>query len=382
MISTYLFWLCLTLIAYTYLVYPLFLVAASKVVGRGRPHHLEALPSVSVVVAVYNEKDVIDEKIKNLLALDYPHDRIEFLIGSDGSNDGTNEMVLNARTANVRLIPFERRRGKASVLNEIIPAASNEIVVLSDANTFYDTDTVQKLVRQFGDPNVGAVCGELVLKSDTGTAGGFGEGRYWEIENAMKRMESDIRTTIGATGAVYAIRKSLFKPLPVDKPVMDDFLIPLNIIREGYSVKYDPEAMAHERPSNSVQGEFRRRVRISAANFHGLRDFRALLNPRYGFAALALWSRKVLRWCVPLLLLVMAAASILSMKESPVIQIAVVCEVLFLLAAAVGFVIDRSRRRTGIFGLPYYFIAMNAALIIGFVKFLFRKQPTTWDVIR
>ena len=376
------FWISLFFIVYTYVLYPLLLLLLKIFEKRTTVMDETFSPTVSIVIAVYNERDVIEGRLENLRRIGYQTAKIECIIGSDGSDDGTNLLLAQSNLRELKVKAFPERRGKAAVLNELIPQAEGEIVVLSDANTFYRPDTVRRLVSHFADPQVGAVFGELILESDTRTVGGMGEGYYWMYEYAMKRMESDISTTVGATGAVYAIRKKLFKPLPTDKPVMDDFIIPLNIVKEGFKVKYEPQAVAHEIPSNSVSGEFRRKVRIGAANFYGLSEFAALLHPRYGFASLALWSRKILRWCVPFLMMVMIAASLMLAVDSQLFRVIVFLEAALFASALLGFVLERIKIRTGILGVPYYFVAMNLALFVGFLKFAFGRQPATWEVIR
>jgi len=377
------FWAPLFLILYTYMLYPLILLVVRRFkTARSTTPEFHELPGVSVVVAVYNEEKTLDEKMKNLFMTDYPREKIEFLFGSDGSDDRTNTILLEQKDMALKVDIFHQRRGKAAVLNELIPRARGEIVVLSDANTFYLPSTIRLLVQHFSDSTVGAVCGELILESDFHTVGGVGEGYYWRYENRMKQMESDLQTTVGATGAVYAIRQRLFRPLPEHKPVMDDFIIPLSIVRQGYAVRYEPNARAHERPSNSVIGEFRRKVRIGAANFYGLPEFVSLLHPCYGFAALALWSRKILRWCVPFFMIVMITASVVLAGESRFFYAIASLEAAFFASAFLGFVLEKVRLRISIFGLPYYFVAMNVALFVGFIKFAIGRQPATWDVIR
>lgn len=338
------------------------------------------MPSVAVVISVYNEEDIITDKLQNLTIIDYPKGKIEFYIGSDASNDNTNDILSQSKQFNIHTFPY--RRGKAAVLNSLISMASCEIIVFSDANTFFTAETIQNLVRHFSNSTIGAVCGELVLHSQRQTMGSFGEKSYWNYENALKRLESEISTTLGASGAVYAIRRNLFKPLPTTKSVTDDFLIPLNIVKQGYRTVYDPEALAYEKVSGSVVGEFRRKVRIGAANFHGIVEFASLLHPRYGFVSFALWSHKIIRWLIPLILpYVFVAPLILSMNSS-LYGIVLNLEAVFVAMVVFGFIAEKFKLHIGFFGLPFYFIAMNIALFVGFLKFIFKLDKPTWDVIR
>lgn len=381
------FWISLSLIGYTYVVYPLFVLVLSLSKKKSFIEEKQFdFPTVSVVVSVYNEEQIIAEKLKNCARTDYPENKIEFLFGSDGSSDRTNSIVQKVIDENhshiVRLFAFSNRRGKASVLNEIVPKANGDIVVFSDGNTMFESNTIKKLVQHFRDKNVGAVCGELVLIADSKTAGGSGEFSYWSYENNLKKLESHVQTIIGATGAVYAIRKHLYTLLPISKTIMDDFLIPLEIVKKGFSVKYEPEAFAFEKSSDSIQGEFKRKVRIGAANFHGISNIKQLLHPRYGFVAFALWSHKIFRWCVPFLLMFIFLTSLPLSVHSELYRNILYGELAFLFLGFIGFIMERLKINISFLSLPYYFLAMNTALFVGFLKFLFNKQRPTWEVIR
>jgi cellulose synthase/poly-beta-1,6-N-acetylglucosamine synthase-like glycosyltransferase len=340
------------------------------------------LPSVTIVVSAYNEEAVLEKKIMNLGTLNYPSEKLEILFGSDGSTDNTSAILTRNLGPHFRFVNFQQRRGKATVLNELIPQAAGDVVVLSDANTLYSPDTIHMLVRHFRDPAIGAVCGELILEVNNKTSGGLGEGSYWKYENHLKLMEDGIRSTVGATGGVYAIRKSLFTKLPVGKVVTDDFVVSLGVLKQGFRVAYDPQAVAHEQSSNSVAGEFRRKVRIGAANFHGLSELYPLLHPKYKFIAFVLWSRKIIRWFVPLFLMGLFLCSLLLASESTLYLTTLVIEITFLISALIGMICERMNFNIGLFGLPYYFVAMNAALFVGFIKFVLRRQRPTWEVVR
>lgn len=383
MILAVIFWSCITLIAYTYVFYPLVIyVWSSLKPALPSRNAAPALPSVSIVISVYNEEAVLEEKLKNLAALDYPSDRIEIIIGSDGSSDRTNVMLSASDLPIVRPILFPQRRGKAAVINALIAQAKGDIIILSDANTFYDASTARSLVEPFVDPTIGAVCGELILQSESGMAGSVGESSYWNYENIIKSNESRIHSTLGATGAVYAIRKDLFVPIPTEKVVADDFLIPMNILMQGYRNCYEPRAVAYERLSNSISGEFRRKVRISAGNFTGIAEFARLLHPRFGFIAFALWSHKIIRWIVPGLLPAALLLNVFLAARSEFYQALLYAHLFFYLLSVLGFLLDTLKLKAGILSFPYYFVAMNAALLVGFVKFILGRQRPTWDVVR
>jgi biofilm PGA synthesis N-glycosyltransferase PgaC len=378
-----LLWASFGTIAYSYLLYPLLVALIVRLAGkRGTASDDAYLPSVSVVVSLYNEEAVLPEKLKNLEGLDYPADRIHFVLGSDGSTDRTNDLLAAWASPAKRALFFPRRRGKGPALNDLMEAATGDIVVFSDANTLFEPQTVRRLVRRLADPAVGAVCGELVLKAEATDTGGVGERSYWSYENWLKRMESDFDTLLGATGGVYAIRRLLYVPLPPGKSVTDDFLIPLKIVMQGLRVVYARDAVAFERTSGSMRGEFRRKARIGAQNFSVIREIAPLLSPRAGFTAFALWSHKIIRWCVPFLALIAFLATVALAPGSPLYAGMCALEIAFLLLGGAGFVADRWKLDIGSAGLPYYVLAMNLALLVGFFRFLARRQDSTWEVLR
>jgi len=382
MLPEIVFWISLGAILYTYVLYPALIAVMVLLFSRKRPHPDGELPFVSIIVSLYNEERVLPLKLKNLSELDYPADRIEFLFGSDGSTDGTNRILEESTLPGLTLRAFPVRRGKVAVVNDLVPAAKGSVVVFSDANTLYQRGTVRRLVERISEPGVGGVCGELVLRSAAGNAAGRGEMSYWSYETLLKRWESECGTILGATGGVYAIRRDLFAPLPVDRPVVDDFLTPLQVVRRGYRMVYEPAAIAYEDASDSIGREFRRRVRIGAQDFGSIRYFADLLNPARGFVAFALWSHKILRWCVPFLALAVLVTTVMLAGESGFYRWALISELAVLAAAALGWLTERLRLRVGILGVPYYFVAMNLALFVGFLTFLTGRQKATWEVYR
>lgn len=378
-----LLWISVGIVLYTYGIYPIIVFVLSKFVKQPiKESKCKELPTVSVIISVYNEENILPEKIKNISAIDYPQDKIEFIFGSDGSDDQTNSILAAIKLPNVKFKTFPKRMGKANIVNHLIPQASGEIIVFSDANTMYCQATVKKLVEHFHDPSVGGICGELNLEPNKQYLGEIGETSYWRYESVLKKYESDYRTLLGATGGVYAIRKSLFKPLPDSKAVVDDFLIPLEVVRRGYRVLYEPNAKAYEEAMHTVVGEFRRKVRISGSNFNSISEFTDLLHPKYGFVALALLSHKIVRWFVPIFLLIIILSSVFLSFHYELYRLILEFQIVFLILGLVGLLFERRKISLGILGFPYYFIAMNTALFIGFIRFLRGRQLPTWEVIR
>lgn len=339
-------------------------------------------PTVSVIISAYNEEKHIYDRLSNLDTQNYPSDKIEFLIGSDGSTDATNEIISKYSSDKLKAFLFEKRRGKTFVLNDLAPKSNNEILVFSDANTIFQPDTIKNLVNHFADPTVGAVCGELILKIDTASTGGLGEGSYWNYENRLKKYESDIKTTLTGTGAVYAIRKNLYIPLPTGKLVADDMMIPLNALKQGYRIIYEPRALAYEATSDSVAVEFRRKARIGASNLYGLVFMGSLLNPMRGFVSYALFSHKIVRWAIPLLLIFLFISSLVLIDTSIVYSSFVILETIILFFALIGLIAEQSKIHIGVLGIPYYFLAMNAGLLFGYLKLIFGIQRNIWTVER
>jgi len=383
------FWCSALLLAHTYFLYPLslFVLDGAAQVARnvrsmrgGEPRRGLATgrgpaPSVSLVVAAYNEVSCIEQKLENSLALDYPADRFEVVIGSDGSTDGTNERVLQCRDERVRLSPAPRA-GKTTVLNRCIPTAKGDIVVLSDANTMIEPEAIQKLVRHFEDPEVGAVCGKLRLYNPTKQD--YEESAYWSYESLIKMYEGRRGAVVGANGGLYAIRRTLFTELPAST-IVDDFVIPLRILEKGYKVAYEEEAVAHEETTEDYGKEFGRRARIAAGNFQSLRMVPGLLLPTAGFPAFAFWSHKLLRWCAPALMGLALIAN-LFLLDSMFYRFTLLGQALFYALAYMGKVGVLKRGAVKrVASVAYYFTTMNLAIVVGFWRFLRNSQRAAWD---
>ncbi len=379
-----LFWLSIGLIVYTYALYPIILLVWYRLLSNKPAVPADYLPTVSLLIAAHNEESTIEAKIQNVLDIDYPVDKIEVLIGLDGCTDTTLQILEKHTYSHIKVIEFTERRGKSAVINDLAGRAENDILVFSDANTTYNRETVRKLVRNFKNAKIGGVCGKLRLIPYNRNASSVGESVYWQYENMIKHMEGTIHTTIGATGAIYAIRRPLYRNLPVDKIVMDDFLIPLAVVDQGARVVYDDEAGGYEKTTGTMQHEFSRKVRIGTANFVGLNEIKHLLSPRWKFVAFALWSHKVIRWIVPMLMLLGLAANIGLVLISPpaIYTVFLFLQIVFYGLAVIGYMFDRFNVSLGAFGYPFFFVSMHYALLLGFIKFLQNKKQPMWKVYR
>jgi len=373
--ATVAFWAAAVLLAQTYFLYPLWLLLLARIrPGRERRSSPEAWPAVSLVVAAHDEASCIRQKLENSLALDYPPDRLEVVIGSDGSTDGTDAIVAAHPDPRVRLSAAPRA-GKTSVLNRCIPTARGEVVVLSDANTRVDPGALRALVRHFADPDVGAVCGRLQLYNPTRRD--YEESSYWRYESWLKEMEGRQGAVVGANGGLYAIRRALFTRLP-PATIVDDFVIPLRLLDRGHRVLYEPAALAWEETTEDYGREFGRRSRIAAGNFQSLLLVPGLLSPLRGFPAFAFWSHKVLRWCAPALMAVALLAN-LAQLHLPFYRVTLAAQLVFYALALLGRLAvgpAAVRRATGV---AYYFVAMNLAIAVGFWRFLRNTQAPAWE---
>ncbi len=373
-----LFWVAVTLIGYSYFGYPLLLMLLAR--NRSQPVDTvdeAVLPAVTVIIAAYNEETCIDARIQNLLSLDYPSDKLTALIGSDGSSDAT-AAILEKYTEHpvIKPVIFTQNRGKTSVLNDLVNRATDEILVMSDANTDFAPDVIHQLVRHFENPQVGAVCGELNLVD--AQSSNNKDGVYWRYERFLKQKENHLNAVLGANGANYAIRKSLFRPLPTNT-IVDDFQIAMNVSRSGYQVVYDCDAKASEEVAPDLQSEEGRRVRIGSGNYQAFFANLWALNPLLGWRFVAYVSHKVIRWFAPHLLILIAVSNLL-LLPTPLYTLTFCGQVIFYLVAWWGITNKkRGKQVPNIVALPAFFVAMNWALFRGFIRFISADLSGTWQ---
>jgi cellulose synthase/poly-beta-1,6-N-acetylglucosamine synthase-like glycosyltransferase len=373
------FWACLVLTLYAYLVYPacIWLLARSFSTNAEAPQFAGGeLPEVTLIVAAHNEQAVIEKKIRNSLELDYPRDRLRVVIASDGSSDATPQIVSRFADRGLRLLDYRPRRGKSAVLNSAIAASGGEILVLSDANTEYQPDAVRKLVRWFADPRVDVVCGRLLLK---GPAGGTNlDSAYWRYETFLKTCEGRLGALLGANGGIYAIRRRAYVPIP-DNTIVDDLVIPLlSKLRHKGRIVYDPAAVAAEETPAAIGNEFRRRARIGTGAYQSLPLLWRLLNPRYGWSAFAFLSHKILRWLVPFFLLGLLVSNLL-LLDRPLFPALLALHLGLYAIALVGAYLPGRGLLCKLTRVPTMFIGMNIALLAGFWRWLTVPQTGTWD---
>jgi biofilm PGA synthesis N-glycosyltransferase PgaC len=375
-----LFWSAFLLLIYTHVGYPLLAAACAwlrrrdaRVAGASGE---DALPTVSVVVVAHDEARWIDRRIRNLLALDYPAERISLLVASDGSTDGTAERARAYEDDAVRVFAFPVRRGKPAVLNEVVPQARGDIVVFADARQTFEAGAIRALVAPFADEAVGAVSGELVLRPEGETGLGRGMGFYWNHEKWIRRSESRVDSTVGATGAIYAIRSAAFTPIPPDT-VLDDVLIPMQIVRRGYRTVFEPGARAWDSVPADPGHEFQRKVRTIAGTFQLFARERWLLSPLHNRLWIQTLSHKVLRLLTPFLLAAVLLSS-LSLPGGWISGTALAGQAAFYAAAAAGHAFRRVRRPTPLFAVPYVNCLLAAATLVALVRLTAGGQAVTW----
>ncbi len=370
-----LFWISACLICYAYIFYPAILLLFKQRVNAS--HQVAKYePTVSFVINAYNEEKVIASKIENLIEVDYPKGKLEIVIASDGSDDRTDSIISKYASSGVKLIRIDERRGKINALNTVIPKLRGDIVVLSDANTFYESDAIKKLVRNFKDSKIGCVCGELRYRNLKENEVESLEGFYWRYEQFLKKIEGKKGALLGANGGIYAIRKELFEPLPANT-IVEDFVLPMKILEKGYKVVYESEAVAYEETSKKIVQEMERRIRIGAGDFQALSFTWKMLNPRHGFAAFAYLSHKVIRWFVPFFLIITFTSN-LALLDKGFYSILFILQCMFYALAILGRTLSKLNMRIKMTGLPYYFISMNLALFLGFIRFCTNSQSVTW----
>lgn len=382
------FWLCLAVIFYTYIGYGIILYIAvllKRVFRKGKRHQEEpqdgsCLPEVTMVICAYNEQDVVDMKMENTRALDYPKDKLYVMWVTDGSNDATAEMLARYPEAIVEHRP--ERRGKTAAVNRAMTLVKTDIVVMTDANTMINSGAIREIVRLFNDPKVGCVAGEKrVAARHNGQAAAEGEGLYWKYESTLKRLDSELYSAMGAAGELCAVRKSLYRPIPEDS-LLDDFIISMNMVAEGYRIAYSSEAYAMEYGSADLTEEGKRKRRIAAGGLQSIWRLRRLMNPlRYPMASFQFVSHRVLRWSItPVALMALIPLNVVLViaNAGTVYTIIWLLQICFYAAAWAGYALDNKGRRNKLLYIPYYFLFMNVNVFRG-MKYLCGHRNGVWE---
>jgi cellulose synthase/poly-beta-1,6-N-acetylglucosamine synthase-like glycosyltransferase len=389
MILKFFFWIFLFILVYTYFGYPfiLFLITGIKKFFRTDKNDVvtEYEPEVCLFVTAYNEKDFIRGKVENSFQLDYPKEKVQYIWITDGSDDGTPDLLQ--KYEHLEVFHEAARKGKMHAMNRGIQFVKAPVVIFSDTNTFLNKKAIREIVACFSDPRIGCVAGEKrIVEHKADSAAAAGEGFYWKFESWVKKMDAELNSAVGAVGELFAIRRELFEEVEPDT-ILDDFIISLRIAQKGYKIAYTPNAYAEETASLNVTEELKRKVRIAAGGMQALFRLRKLLNPfRYGVLTWQYFSHKVLRWTlapVSLFLLVLVNGIIVWENgfSGPMDFYLTFfgLQLLFYLFAAMGWYLENRRLRLKILFVPYYFVSIHYAAIRGIFRYFRGKQPASWE---
>jgi cellulose synthase/poly-beta-1,6-N-acetylglucosamine synthase-like glycosyltransferase len=385
MILKLLFWLFLIILIYTYTGYPLLLFAITRIRKIFKPEKNKHLPffepNVCLFVTAYNEKDFIRQKVENSLQLNYPKEKVQYLWITDGSDDGTPDLLKEYPHTEVYHQP--ERRGKMHAMNRGMSFVKAPIVIFSDTNTILNREAIREITACFSDPRTGCVAGEKrIVEQTADVAAAAGEGLYWKFESWIKQMDAELYSAVGAVGELFAIRHELFEEVENDT-ILDDFMISLRIAEKGYKIAYTPNAYAEETASLNVREELKRKIRIAAGGIQSLSRLKNLLNPfRYGVFSWQYLSHKVLRWTlapVSLFLLLPVNAMIVLISEGIFYDIFLYLQALLYLLAFIGWKLENRMLRLKVLFIPFYFVSINYASILGFFRYMRGKQSVQWE---
>jgi cellulose synthase/poly-beta-1,6-N-acetylglucosamine synthase-like glycosyltransferase len=383
-ITILLFYIFIFTAVHTYVLYPIIIRLISNLKRSPKRDYPPEVyePEVSILISAYNEEKVIERRIKNIAAQNYDLHKIEVLIGSDCSEDGTNDLLqkLGMEYKWLKIFLFEERRGKAGVINDLVNHSKYDILVFTDANTEYDKNCLSNLVQDFKDPMVGGVSGRLILTENPAfQLESVEEIKYWEYETYIKKSEGSLGILIGANGGNFATRKKHFIEIPSKKAVTDDFYIALCVLLKDKKFTYRFDAKAVEEVSSKVSTEYFRKVRFSATNFQTLTYFTKLLFNKNFLLSYAFWSHKVMRWFFPFVLIAILLTNLVLIGEGAGYLLIIALQILFYSSALLGYLLSGLKIRIQIFSLPYFFTVANAALTAGFFRFLLGKHSVIWQ---
>ncbi len=342
---------------------------------------IELLP-VTLIVTAYNEEAVLEQKIRNSLLIDYPADKLHLIFITDGSTDGSYELIKKYPAITVLHQPV--RKGKYAAVKRAMLQVQTPITVFSDANTMLNKECITRMVAHYSNPKVGGVAGEKKIVFNRHlSAVGEAEGLYWRYESFMKSLDAEFNTVAGAAGELYSIRTRLFKEWD-DELILDDFVISMWVCLQGYKIEYEPGAFATESPSASLAEEEKRKVRISAGAYQSIGYLKSCLNIfKYPLLSFQYISRRLLRWIFcPIMLVILLLSDIIIVSYHPFYDWynwIFYAQILFYLFAISGWILIRSGKRAGLFTIPFYFVFMNYCLVKGFIKFMKGRQTVLWE---
>ena len=383
-----LFWICLVICIYTYVGYGvlLYLLVLLKRMVKGKPKQIELpedsqLPDVAFMVCAYNEQDVVEMKMQNIHELDYPKDKLHVVWVTDGSSDNTNEYLK--AYPEVEVIYSPERRGKTAALNHGMSMVTSDITVMTDANTMVNREAIREIVRCMQDPKVACVAGEKrVMSRHEGEIAAEGEGLYWKYESALKRLDSELYSAMGAAGELNAIRTHLYERMP-ETALLDDFVMSMRMVEQGYKIAYTSEAYAMEYGSANLEEESKRKRRIAAGGLQSSWWLRSMMNPFKNFmVAFQFVSHRVLRWSITpiaLMALIPLNVALVMMKAGTVYTIIWILQILFYLTAFSGYLLEQHGHKNKLLYVPYYFLFMNINVFRGMHYLKTHQGGGTWE---
>lgn len=384
-----LFWILFIILFYTYFGYAIILFVIYSLKNLFFPEKKQDsdsyLPEVCLFVTAFNEKDYVDQKVENSFSLHYPKEKVQYLWITDGSDDGTPDQLKKYKEIEVHHQP--ERKGKINAMNRGIQFVKAPIVIFSDTNTLLGKESIKEIVYQFRDNKVGCVAGEKrIIKKEKDAAAGAGEGLYWKFESWIKKMDAGVNSAVGAVGELFAIRKDLYTDVEEDS-LLDDFMISLRIAEKGYKIAYTPNAFAEETGSLNVKEELKRKIRIAAGGIQTLFRLRELLNPfKFGILSWQYFSHKVLRWTIaPISLALLLIINILLVSDKNLwldanwftyfLYLQLFCYILAIL----GWYFENRKVRLKFVFVPYYFVSINYASILGIIRYFKGSQSVNWE---
>ncbi len=382
---TIIFWISLFIIFYTYVGYGIVLYILVRIKRLFvKPVKLvdgSFTPSLTLIVAAYNEASVIEEKIQNTLQLIYPNDKLHIIFVTDGSTDNTASIIANYQQ--IQLLHKDGRSGKINAVHRAMGEVNTEIVVFTDANTFLNENALLRIAKHYINPKVGAVSGEKRVAIEANADATAGEGFYWKYESALKKWDAELYSVVGAAGELFSVRTDLYVAVEPDT-LLDDFMISMKIAMKGYKIAYDADAYATESSSENLKEEYKRKVRIASGGIQSIIRTSKLFNPFFrpllGFQYV---SHRVLRWTITpflMILVVFVNAYLLVDTFNWLLAIIMVGQIGFYGLAALGWLLERKEVRIKILFIPYYFCFMNYCVLVGIYRYFFtQKSSVLWD---
>ncbi|MEJ7699122.1 MAG: glycosyltransferase family 2 protein [Pyrinomonadaceae bacterium] len=374
------FWSSVSVLFYVYIGYPLLVYAVSQLFPK-RINKDAFDPRVSVIISAYNEERDIRVKLENTLSLQYPPEKLEIIVASDCSTDRTDEIVGEFTARGVKLYCQAERKGKTSAQNMAVEQATGEIILFSDATTLYEADVLLAMLPNFADETIGCVAGKLIYVDESASSVGKGARSYWNYETFLKESESRACSLIGTSGCLYAVRKSAYQPMYPE--ACSDFLIATLVYKQGLRTIYEPQAVCTEETNQKSQKEMQMRVRVISQTFTDLWRNREMLNPlKNGFFAVELVSHKLLRYSVPIFLILVLLAAGIGTFYSTFFLAVFVLQLVFYATALTAWFLEKMEIKIGVLAIPLYFVLTNLAALIGFYKFLRGERYARWEPIR